>query len=331
MEFAGRSAAKTKSSVVFNPLYLLQLQRIEDPMKLIVSITAFTLLGVAPIAWGQEPADEAAAIRHRIDEYVAVYNQHDGQALANLWADDAVYLNRDSGESIQGRDAIAAMFDDMFQAGDADRLSVTVESIRLVTPDVAIEDGKAELAAADGKSVHSAYTAVHVKKDGAWYLTSVRETELPAAAEADAEQQQSHPLDQLAWMVGQWIDQDEQAAVRTTCDWAKNGHFLTSNFEVSIDGAVALEGTQVIGWDPATQTIRSWMFDSEGGFGEGVWSRDGNQWIVDARSTQADGSQAASTNVYTVLDDNTFTWRSADRRIDGRPQPDVEEVPVYRQ
>ena len=41
-----------------------------------------------------------------------------------------------------------------------------------------------------------------------------------------------------------------------------------------------LEGTQVIGWDPAAGTIRSWMFDSDGGFGEGTWSKKDNSWIV---------------------------------------------------
>jgi hypothetical protein len=77
--------------------------------------------------------------------------------------------------------------------------------------------------------------------------------------------------------------------------------------------------------------IRSWIFDSEGGFGEGVWQRDGNQWTVQYKSTQADGSQSSSTNVYTLLDDHTFTWKSVDRQVDGQLQPDIVEVPVYRQ
>jgi uncharacterized protein (TIGR02246 family) len=275
--------------------------------------------------------DAAAAIRERVEAYVAAYNKHDAAALAELWADDAVYLNHNTGESVQGRPAIAAMFEEMFKAGEADHLSVAVDSIRLVTADVAIEDGKAHLAPADGEPIPSSYTAVHVKKDGKWYLTSVRETDLSVSSQTNDQPEQPGALDQLAWMVGEWVDQDEEATVRTTCDWAKNGNFLTSNFEVAVDGAIALEGTQVIGWDPATQSIRSWMFDSEGGFGEGVWSRNGDQWTVETRSTQADGSQATASNIYTVLDDKTFTWRSANRQVDGEPQPEIEEVPVYRQ
>ena len=33
--------------------------------------------------------------------------------------------------------------------------------------------------------------------------------------------------------------------------------------------------TQRIGWDPVADHIRSWEFDSEGGFGEGKWGGDG--------------------------------------------------------
>lgn len=272
---------------------------------------------------------ETDAIRQCIEAYTNAYNAHDAQALADLWAEDAEYLNQETGETLQGRATIAAMFQTMFDEGDADHLEVAVKSIRLITPDVALEDGEATLVSADGEGSHSTYTAVHVKKDGAWHLTSVRETAQPS--EPAAQLKQDNPLDRLSWMVGEWVDHDEHNTVHTSCNWAKNHRFLTSNFEVSIDGEVALEGTQVIGWDPVLQTVRSWTFDSEGGFGEGIWSESDNQWTVDNRSTQADGSTAKSTNVYTLLDGNAFTWKSVARQVDGELQPDIEEVPVHRQ
>jgi hypothetical protein len=73
------------------------------------------------------------------------------------------------------------------------------------------------------------------------------------------------------------------------------------------------------------------VFDSEGGFGEGVWRRAGNQWIVDNTSTMSDGSQGSATNIYTVVDENTFTFKSVDRQVNGEPQEDIEEVAVHRQ
>jgi hypothetical protein len=76
--------------------------------------------------------------------------------------------------------------------------------------------------------------------------------------------------------------------------------------------------------------IRSWVFDSEGGFGEGVWRRVGNDWNVETTSTLNDGSQGSATNIYTPIDDNTFTWKLVDRQVDGEPQGDIDEIPVCR-
>jgi uncharacterized protein (TIGR02246 family) len=290
-------------------------------------LAALVLFGPTSLAArAVEPDGDAAAIQQRAVAYVAAYNQRDAMALADLWAEDAVYLNRDTGEPIEGRAAIAAMFADMFESGDAAQLSVTIQSIRLITPDVAIEDGTAEIITAEGEPTTSTYTAIHVKKDGEWYLNSVRETDMPAPPAREPNE-----LDQLAWLIGQWLDDSEDAMVRTSWQWAKNEHFLTSNFNVSIDDRVEIEGTQVIGWDPVAGQIRSWVFDSEGGFGEGVWRRVGNQWIVDTTSTLSDGSQGSATNIYTPVDENTFTWKSVDRQIDGEPQEDVNEVAVHRQ
>jgi uncharacterized protein (TIGR02246 family) len=277
-------------------------------------------------AWADEAPDDTAAIRSRIEQYVEAYNKHDAEGLGNLWADDAVYLNRETGAPIEGRPAIAAMFAEMFKSGEASQLSVNVQSIRLITPDVAIEDGAAEITPESGEPERSAYTAIHVKKDGNWFLNSVRETDTPTPA-AEKEPQE---LSQLAWMVGDWVDQDENAAVHTHCDWAKNKHFLTSNFSVSVDGQVDFEGTQVIGWDPAAGQIRSWVFDSDGGFGEGVWQRVGNEWIVETTSTMSDGSSGSAKNVYTPVDENSFKWKSVDRQVNGEAQPDVDEVTVGR-
>jgi uncharacterized protein (TIGR02246 family) len=286
------------------------------------------LFGLALLAGGvarAQEADDVAAIRQRIESYVAAYNRQDAAAVAELWSEDAVYVNHQTGERIHGRAAIAAMFQSLFQSGEASQLSVTVEAIRLITADVAIEDGAAEIVTAAGEVENSTYTAVHVKKDGDWFLDSVRETATPAPTETPSQ------LDDLAWLVGEWLDQDESATVRTQWQWAKNKTFLTSTFTVSVEDRLELEGTQIIGWDAANGRIRSWVFDSEGGFGEGVWRRAGNQWIVDSTSTMSDGSQGSATNVYTIVDENTFTWKSVDREVNGEPQEDIPEVAVHRQ
>ena len=41
-----------------------------------------------------------------------------------------------------------------------------------------------------------------------------------------------------------------------------------------------LSGTQRIGWDPLKRQFKTWIFDSEGGHGEGYYTRNGDQWVV---------------------------------------------------
>jgi hypothetical protein len=79
-----------------------------------------------------------------------------------------------------------------------------------------------------------------------------------------------------------------------------------------------------IGWDPANETIRSWVFDSLGGFGEGSWRRDGNRWTVESTGVLPDGRTGSSTDVWEFVDENSYVWRSTDREIDGQPMADAE-------
>jgi hypothetical protein len=157
--------------------------------------------------------------------------------------------------------------------------------------------------------------------------------ETPAAAKAAAtdDAAETSPLEELDWMVGQWVDQGEDATITTNCAWTKNRRFLTCSFSITIDGQVSLEGTQVVGWDPIVGQIRSWTFDSEGGFGEGRWFKDGNRWLVKASFVLGSGDRASAVNVFTYVDPNTFRWQSIDREIAGELQPNIPEVTVVRQ
>jgi hypothetical protein len=138
------------------------------------------------------------------------------------------------------------------------------------------------------------------------------------------------PLDELAWMVGDWVDQDEDATVESSVNWTKNGTFLRRMFRVTPAEGATHEGMQLIGWDPAEQTIRSWTYDADGGFGEERWQRDGDRWTIRTRYTLPDGARASATSLMRRIDDDSFTWRSVNRSIGGALQPDIDEVTVVR-
>lgn len=295
-------------------------------MYLKILLAGFVLSSVPGAAADEAVDDNVRQIEAEVAAYVEAFNAKDPAALSRHWSDSGVYVRPVDGVRLAGRKAIEQEFATAFAERPDAILSVDVRTIRFVTNDVAIEEGTAEVAPApDGAASRTDYTAIHVKRDGVWQIDSIRETDLP-----EPEAETGSRLAELAWLVGDWLDASEDATVETSVNWSKNNAFLTYTFQVATGNLDQLEGTQVIGWNPRSKTIRSWMFDSDRGIGEGVWSRDGNQWTVKLNQILADGRVASSTNVYTYLDDDRFTWASIGREIDGEPLPDVEPVTLVR-
>ncbi len=271
-----------------------------------------------------DQAADRAAIEKAIESYTAAFNAHDAQALAARWSPDAVYINPLTGSQVEGREAIEKEFEAILSELKETKLAVEVQSIQFISPGVAVENGVAKLITADGQPQESTYTAIHVKRDGQWLLDRVTEEDVPVVS--------SHyeQLKQLEWMIGHWVDADDQARIETTCEWTRNKNFITRSFTVSIQNRIDLAGMQVIGWDPAAKQIRSWVFDSDGGFAEGRWTKKENHWYVTVTGTLPDGGSASSVNIISYVDDNQFKWQSVSRTVDGGLLPNIDEVVVVR-
>jgi uncharacterized protein (TIGR02246 family) len=282
-------------------------------------------VGLASAAEPNSHDADRQAIEKSVDSYVAAFNRSDAQGVAAHWSESGEYLTPD-GERLQGRQAIAESFQKFFADNQGARIEVASPRVRFVSDDVAIEEGSARLIRPGADAGETTYIAVHVKKNGAWKMDSVRETTVPAPAGGSAYEH----LQELEWMIGDWVDQNSASTVETVCQWTKNKSFLTRTFKLSVPGMDDLEGTQVVGWDPLTQSIRGWTFDSDSGYLEGTWTRKGNSWIVKSLGFLASGSRASSVNVYTYIDPDTFTWRSFGREVDGKFLPDIAEVKVVR-
>ena len=270
---------------------------------------------------------EEEAVRKAVEEYVAAFNAADAKKLASLWTPQAVYINPLSGEQVTGRAAIEEQFAQIFKDSPGARLVATTESVRLVSPSVALETGWATVALPGEESggIESSYSAVYVNRDGSWLLDRVTEEDLPVIL-SNYEQ-----LKDLEWMIGSWIDQDENATVVTTCSWTKNRNFITRFYTLTAGEQVQMSGLQIVGWDPLEKRIRSWIFDSDGSFGEGVWTKSGNAWHIRSAGTLPDGQRSSSLNILTYINDDSFTWQSVNRDVGGEILPNVDEVLVVRQ
>jgi len=270
-------------------------------------------------------ASAKEAVEKAARSYVAAFNARDAKALASHWSPEGVYISRLTGESVTGREALVEEFAALFEARKDTKLDVTVESVDLVSPNVALEQGTATVMPAQGEPTITRYTAVHVKRDGKWLLDRVSEEELRVPP-THYEQ-----LKDLQWMIGEWVDQAGEDVVRTECHWSRNNNFIIRSFTVSIAGEIDMAGMQIVGWDPARKQIRSWVFDSEGGFVEGTWQRSGDRWLVNAAATLPDGKRASFTSIFKPLDENRFTWQKVNRVVDGEILPNIDEIVIVRE
>jgi hypothetical protein len=83
---------------------------------------------------------------------------------------------------------------------------------------------------------------------------------------------------------------------------------------------------QRIGWDPVEGTLRSWTFDSDGGFSEGEWMGTDDGWVVKSEATLPDGSIGSATVTIRPSDADHFVVESTDRIVGGAQEPDFKLV-----
>ncbi len=281
---------------------------------ILLGVPAFSEQGQAPAANGEQAVRKAAA------DYVGAMNKGDLDGMLAHLAPDADFID-EAGKKTHGHDALRAMFKATLADLKGSKIGGKIYSVKFLRPEVALVDGVLEYTAADGARDSNRYTIAWVKAGDRWLITSARD--LPAEVE-DAPSLSYPQVKSLEWLVGDWVDEAGKGAVQIRCKWAPNKSFLLMDYEVKGEGADALLVTQRIGWDPVNNRVRSWVFDSTGGFGEGYWQREGNKWVVGASGILADGGTGGSTNVFQFKDENTFLYRSVDREVDGQPVADVE-------
>ena len=269
-----------------------------------------------------QPQDEKS-IRLAAEAFAKAYNAGDAQTIARLFVVGGEVVNEE-GQSTKGRELIEQEFAGIFKEHPKTHMDLAIESIRFIGSDMAIEDGMATVThAPDEPALHSPYSVTYAKQDGNWLTASARD--LPDDTLMPEEQ-----LKQLQWMIGEWVDESPEALIMTSYRWTDNKCFILSEFKVQVGGRPVMTGTQRIGWDPLAKTIRSWVFDSEGGFGEGIWTREGNQWIVKKTGVTRDGKVASATNIITQVSKDRMTWQQRDRIVGGEKTPDIAETPITR-
>jgi len=295
-------------------------------MKTIALIASLTF-ALAGATFAQAPEDtspEKKAVIANDRAYEAAYAKGDVKAMADFFAEDADYTT-DEGRIFSGREAIEGAIRAGLVANRGSKLTIAVDSVRVLTPETVLEKGSTTVTAKNGEKSSDLYTAIHVKKDGKWKINQLIESPVPVLTPREH-------LAELEWLIGQWEEADKTTdlTVQSLYSWARGGSFLTRSITVKHGGNVTLEGWQIIGWDPIEERLRSWTFDGEGGFAEGRFTRDGDRWLLRETGVAPDGSRTSADNTISKLTADRFTWESNNRTLDGDPQPSIGRIEINR-
>jgi uncharacterized protein (TIGR02246 family) len=272
------------------------------------------------IAEPAAPDPAMAAVAPSARAFLEAFNRHDAKAVAALWATDGEYID-ESGKRFAGREAIEKEYSKFFTANPKARISFVVDRVRQPEENTLIEDGRAIVKVGDTESA-SRYTAVHKRVNGKWLMASVRDSGFGLSAEA--------ALSDLDWLVGAWRAEEDGNKVESTCRWVTGKKFLERTYAVTRGGKVAASGLQLIGWNPQSKQLQSWIFTSDGGHSEGVWTPRENGWSIDTRGMLADGTPTQAINLFIRIDDQAFSWQSVERSVGESALPDTEEVLLKR-
>ncbi|MBX9687927.1 MAG: SgcJ/EcaC family oxidoreductase [Candidatus Obscuribacterales bacterium] len=271
------------------------------------------------MAANQNSADEAE-LRAQAASYARAFSAGDLDRLLSFFDEQAIVVDL-FGNLSRGKEAIKQQYKEFFARAGKQALEVSVESIKFPTDDTAIEEGYTRLSNSSSDSAMAHYVAVHFKRNGRWYTSTV--TESPYRATTNGEY-----LKPLSWLVGNWKADTARGTMRIKAYWA-NKNVICLEFSDSALPDSALQ-TEYIYWNPATHLVSSWQFDSSGGVSRSYWERRADDWLLHADSLQADGALSKALNILHPIDTDSFSWQSKKRQLGNIDLPDTEPVKVVR-
>jgi len=269
-------------------------------------------------------ADEKS-VRDTLAAYVVTYNQKDAAKLVEFFTPDGTLIDSDN-VATRGREAIVQEFSESFAEPSTYTLEGKVDRIRLITPDVAQAEGVSRLVSPKEATIANHFVALLTRQGDAWKLVEVRDYPAPAASVTPYER-----LKELEWMVGDWVDETDDAQVSSTVQWGQGKGYLVRNYSAQIKGGPATSGLMIIAWDPQSEQIKSWIFNADGSRGEGAWTRGAdNQWVVKAHGSTGDGQPNSATQIISLINKDAVKTSSVDRIVGGEIARDIDDIIMVR-
>src|SRR5260370_732382 len=148
----------------------------KDFLAIVICLSASTLL----VAQTPTVASDDVAIREVVRKYVDARESIDAKAIEALFTPDADQLVS-TGEWRKGLKEVVKGTVASSQSSRGKR-TIVVESVRFLSPDVALADGRYEISAASAADTRKMWTALMLTRSpSGWRIAAIRNM-LPAAA-----------------------------------------------------------------------------------------------------------------------------------------------------
>jgi uncharacterized protein (TIGR02246 family) len=297
------------------------------------SLLVLLLCSGAPSADKPPPDKNAEAVAKALAALAKAYNARDPKAISQLFTPRGEFIDADS-NVFDSREAIAGEFTALFEINPKNSGELSAEEIREISPGILSVDCVASFSAGNDadKEVDKEKPTVDVdfamllvkQADGTWLVASLR-------SEGETSIRTPHGrLKALEWLIGEWVDESDESTMHTKTRWSDDGHFILTDFTVQVAGRKAMSGTQRIGWDGSLDKFKSWVFDSEGGHAEGIWTEVDDRWVVKATGVRPDGDACSATHTYEQRGADSYVFTVTDRIIGDETAPDFTATVVRK-
>ncbi|MEM8913814.1 MAG: hypothetical protein AAGC97_18790 [Planctomycetota bacterium] len=260
-----------------------------------------------------------SAVRHHLDGYINAFNDRDFQQLESLLGESVIYQDVSMDLVTEGRENLIQQIKDAVDESDL-KLSATIDAIGFTDPAVVSVTGTNQLIVEGGEALEFLFSLQLRHDAGNWTITKIIEE----ATEQD--DPATSRLEELAWLEGTWTDtNDDQITSQIRSMPGRN--FLIRAFRRGGQS----EGFQVIGYDRASDAIRSWSYFADGTYGEGIWDIDEDVIRIKSQQQLAGGGQAGGTYVLRRLSEDQLMIKLVGHEINGEPVPKAMSVTAQRQ
>ena len=169
------------------------------------------------------------------------------------------------------------------------------------------------------------FTVVFAKVDGVWKIASIRE--YPEDAEVITSEER---LKELAWLVGEWVDEGGDTLVTSTFRFSPDKKHMIREYSVKHVGSDVLRGMQWIGVDPISGTIKGWSHDNAGGHSVSTWTKHGKEWLIRSTGVTSDGDESGATYILKPLSKDRIELKVMNKVIGSTVEADATSILVRK-